>query len=741
VVLLWILVCAWLGIAIERDGVSASGDLDGLIPVEHREPGDEALLLLETDEDEGDGSTSSLLIAATAVADALGDERVPIAAPRGEMEAWHDAHALYLLPPEAHEDLRQRLTSEAITSAIEDLRARLSSPLHGMMGDDVRRDPLGLGQMMRGRVARATAGRPTGPSAVAEVTPAGDLLAPEGDAMLIALRSSRPPHLILADVEDATGHRISATLIGPTQRHASAHALVSEQLRPLALVTACGLIIVLGTALRAVRPVAAVIACIASGIAGIVLFVGPIDALAVAMLVLLAGFSCEGALHLQRISRRGWPAAAVLGTALVPLLFSPYPQWQTWSWLWLLLVVILMTLLRIVLPALLVLTRGATSWSRTGFELRPMRSIALVVTVCSLGAGVWASAALDVRGADRLDLGERVRPSTRMRLGDAFFDPSLVAEARSHGPDSVAALERAALDVELLSALVPGEAVRIDSPAHAILLEPEIEQRRAALADLDLRDRMRELRSALESRGFRADAFGEFLRGASDLDSAPTAATAMAGPLGPWIERFVEEHADATSLRSRVHLVPDSTATVPTVVDEQGRRVELHGPVVASRRDRQTFRDWLGIYAMMQMWLGAFAVWLGTRSLAIAISSAFAALVTQMGVLVVMLALGQPLGPHMIPAFLLAGAAAMVAAGRSCRAVDLRQPLYAMGLVVTSACQVAAGLALVSTGVPMWTQIGLIAAAGSAIASGVGLFVAPGLTRVLRRSPAERGSR
>jgi hypothetical protein len=55
-----------------------------------------------------------------------------------------------------------------------------------------------------------------------------------------------------------------------------------------------------------------------------------------------------------------------------------------------------------------------------------------------------------------------------------------------------------------------------------------------------------------------------------------------------------------------------------------------------------------------------------------------------------------------------------------------------MGLVVVSACQVAAGLALVLTGVPQWMQVGWVAAIGAAVASGAGLFVAPGLARLLR---------
>jgi hypothetical protein len=101
-------------------------------------------------------------------------------------------------------------------------------------------------------------------------------------------------------------------------------------------------------------------------------------------------------------------------------------------------------------------------------------------------------------------------------------------------------------------------------------------------------------------------------------------------------------------------------------------------------------------------------------------------------VLAVMVPLKMPLGPHLVPALLLVGASALVAGARACRAVDLGRPFYAVGLLVTGLCQVVAGLALMATGVPLWAQIGLCVAIGSSIASGAGLFVAPGLARLLR---------
>lgn len=739
VLALWLVACAWLGMSLRDDGVQTAGDLDGLIPVEHRAGADEPLLMLELDPDALDpesASTSTLSSAASMVAEALGEERVPIAAPRRDVEAWLDEHALYLLPPEAHEALRVRLTNAAMTVAIEGLRAQLSSPLFGVSGQEARRDPLRLAELTRGPHAPLDASSASGASSTAEPTPTGDLLARDGDALLVQLRTERAPQAVLSDVRDAVAELpVRAAIVGPTQRRTAARALVRSQLAPLALATTSGLAIVLALALRKVRPALAIITCLASAVVGVALATEALDMLSFPMLVLLFGFGCDGALHLQRISERGWPAAAVLGTALLPLWLSPYPQWRTWSWMWLLGVAASMLILRLVLPALLSLLRGSTSWARGGFELRPMRLLAASVTVAVLAGGAWASEVLEYRGADRLALGDAARPPMQLRLHEEFFDPSLVAEARSEGRDAAGALEQAAIDTQLLSTLVPGEAVRLDSPGTMVLLPEELERRRVALRALELPERMRELRGALEARGFRPDAFGEFLRGASDLEDVPSASAAVQGPLGAWVGRFVEDIPDGAVLRSRVHLVPDPEASVPIVEDAgRGRRVELFGPVVAARLDRDTFRDWLGIYAICQIWLGALVVWLGTRNLGTALSAAFAALVTETAVLWMMVGLGQPIGPHMVPALLLGGAAAMVAAGRSCRAVDLRRPLYAMGLLVTSACQIVAGLALVATDVPLWVQIGLITAMGSAIASGVGLFVAPGLARLLRRA-------
>jgi hypothetical protein len=299
-------------------------------------------------------------------------------------------------------------------------------------------------------------------------------------------------------------------------------------------------------------------------------------------------------------------------------------------------------------------------------------------------------------------------------------------------------LDQAAVDARLLAALVPAYATRVDSPGSFVTRQADLASRRDSLVHMELRARMTALAEALEARGLRADAFAEFLTGAADLSAVPDPRAALDGPLGPWIRRHLEPVAGGVAMRSFVELRPDPDAPVPAVERDDGQRVTLHGPVVAARRDRAVFGDWLGIYIACGLWLGALFVWLGTRSLAIALAAALAALSTQMGLLLLMAALGQPVGPHVVPVVLLVGSAAFVSSARACRAVALERPIAGAGLIVASLCQIAAGLALVVSGEPLWQRMGLAIALGCALASGAGLFVAPGFAQMLGRLAGKR---
>lgn len=729
-------IAAWLVLvaacaALLGDRLRIRGGIDELLPVEHRHLADEPLLLLQLAEGAATEDPSALLVeTAGIIAERLGDDRVPIAPPAGDAAAWFDAHALFLVDDDALGAIGKRLGDDAVSDAIENLRARMSSPLFGVSGEEPRRDPLGLLGHLEDDAGRFSSTQGPGTSTV---TAAGDLLAGDGTALLVQLRTSRAAAQVLADIRAAVGERpVVATWVGPVHLEERAGALVSDAGLRLLITTLAAVAAVLAAALRRVRATVAILACLAASTVFAAIAIGEFDAWGLAIAILWLGFACEGALHLQRISARGWPAAAVLATALLPLWLSPYPAWQRWSWAWAVMIGLAIVPLRVVLPAVHARIGGAVSWAHRGFSWRAMPVLAALLGLTSLVAGGLAVSSLRYRGADRIALGEYGATAGQKRLVEDFFDPTTTVRAESSGADAAAALERAAVDARLLSQMIPADAVRVDSPGLWVARTAELERRRVALGALELPTRLDHLRATLEAKGFRPDAFGEFLRAAAIQDGAPTAAAMLSGPLGPWLRRYVVGEGPVR-VRAFVQLGADPDSAPPALTDAEGKPVALRGPAIAARLDRVSFADWLGIYALSQMWLGALIVWLGTRSLSIALSAAIATLATQCAVLAAMALLRLPVGPAMLPALLLVGASATISAGRACRAIDLDRPLFATGIIVTSLCQVAAGVALLSSGVAMWRTLGLVVVLGATTASGIGLFVAPGICRALRR--------
>jgi hypothetical protein len=725
------LVLAAVCAALLSGRVVTRGGSEALLPLDDRQLVDEPLVLLQLRDDAATEDPSLLLTeSASAIAERLGEERVPIAAPAGEAAAWFDAHALFLVDDAALGQIGGRLGDEAISDAIENLRARMSSPLFGVSGEEPRRDPLGLLGHLEDDGGRFSSTRGPGTSTV---TAAGDLLAADGTACLLQLRTTRPSDAVLADVQAAIGDRpVFAAWVGPRHVEQSARALVDDAGLRLVAIALAAIAAVLAAALRRVRATLAILVCLVTSMLFAAIALPEIDAWGLAIVILWLGFACEGALHLQRISARGWPAATVLASAMAPLWLSPYPAWQHWSWAWAVWVALAIVPLRVVLPAIHARIGGDVSWEGRGFSWRALPVLASLLALSCLVAGVVAVSSLRYRGAERVALGEYGASAAQRRLHDEFFDPAAIVRAQSEGPDPAAALERAALDARALADSIPAEIVRVDSPGLWVARTPELERRRTALLALELPARLEHMRATLEAKGFRPDAFGEFLRGAAMQDGAPTAAAMLSGSLGPWLRRYLVPGKPA-AVRAFVQLSADADVGVPRIRDADGQAIALHGPAVASRRDRASFADWLGIYALCQMWIGALVVWLGTRSLTIAISAAFSTLATQCAVLAAMALLRLPVGPAMLPALLLVGASATISAGRSCRAIDLDRPLFATGIIVTSLCQVAAGVALLGSGVAMWRTMGLVVVLGATTASGIGLFVAPGICRVLRR--------
>ncbi|MCA9705907.1 MAG: hypothetical protein KDK70_08680, partial [Myxococcales bacterium] len=206
IVTVWVVLAVVVLARVLGDpGVEISGDVDALLPTEHRAPDDMPLLLLTVPPDvlsEDEGGSDQLLAAAAAVAEQLGAQRVPLGPPAAELTAWIDAHALYLLPVDAHEELARRLSNAAMAEAVDALRARLASPIYGVSGEEPRRDPLRLQELSREHAGRLTH-LGNAEDMPAELTPAGDLLALDGHALLMQLRSPEDPDALLAQVRAA----------------------------------------------------------------------------------------------------------------------------------------------------------------------------------------------------------------------------------------------------------------------------------------------------------------------------------------------------------------------------------------------------------------------------------------------------------------------------------------------------------------------------------------------------------
>src|SRR5690606_8669895 len=226
-------------------------------------------------------------------------------------------------------------------------------------------------------------------------------------------------------------------------------------------------------------------------------------------------------------------------------------------------------------------------------------------------------------------------------------------------------------------------------------------------------------------------------------DELPSAQAALDGPLGPWIAGYVDEDRDQTILRSRVELRGHEGLPAVPLTDE--RLAELprrRGPAMAAMIDQRELDDRLGVAVVAGLWLCAFLVWLGTGNLGIALAIALVAVASECGVLLGLWLLEHSLGPHLLPILLVVGAAAAVAGGRACRAVSLGQPIVARGQLLSGACQVMIGVVLLVSAQPLWRELGLALAIGSALACGLGLFATPGLAMLLdrvRMRPRARG--
>ena len=717
-------------------GPQVRGDLDGLIPVEHRAPREHIHVILWRDP-EHETTAADLATSADRIRESVGDRWVPIAAPAAEVAGWLDAHALYLLPVGTHDALAKRLSDDAIATRVSRLRARLSSPFFAVGSEDARRDPLALAELAEGAAEASSRRLESGWST--NVTPTGDLVTKDSTALLMLARNDRSTSALRAELAELVEPGVEVSIAGPEAERVRGRALVASSIPTLLSAALAAITILLALALRRVRQAGAIVVCIAAGGATIPVLL-TIDPLCFPLVILLLGYGSELGLPLTPIAQRRWVVPLVLATALAPLALSDYPLWIAWSWGWGVGLLLTAVACALFLGPALRLLQVHTGTTGRRFFLRPMPVVAVVLGGLLLGGGFWAADQLRLAGADRFSLGAEETDSGAPDLADTFYNPDLVARVASTAPSRGEALGRAAVDARLLGEWVPDEVAFVDSPGRLVLPTAELERRRVALRDLDLPGRLAHLAVTLENAGFRPAAFGEFLRSATDRELAPTVDAALESPLARWIERYVEDRDGEVALHSEVHLTGNPRAIPPDIETEDGRRLELRGPAVAARSDLKGLRDRIGFYVLCQLWLGAVLVWLARRSLSVAVASAAACLMTHTGLLLLLSLLDVVVTPAMLPALLLVGAASIVASARACTAIETGTPLFASGQVLASGCQVAAGATLMSTSVPSWTSVGYLTAIGSVLAVGIGLFVAPGLATLvggLRRSGSD----
>lgn len=718
-----------------HDGLAETVDGSGqsLVPTVHRSADDDRddaryYVLLEAP---NAAAVPNLGPAALSIAQVLGEERVVLAPPNNAVADWLDQHGLYLVPTSEHEALKARLDDVSLSQTVAGLKAKLTSPLFAVSGQQPRRDPLGLRASMLERIGTLGFAEDRTPGAPVP-TGSGDLISADGRAILIGVSSARNPELIRESLATALGELpLQATLIGESLDETTVSTQLAKELPRCLAALLAGMTLVLAVSLRRVRPVLC-IATVASASGLLFWLAAPtLDLYSAPIILLGIAFGIDGAFRLHPISKRRWASAAVVTVALLPLMFTPYPGYRDLVWRWALAMAATTAMMRLVVPALLEVLRSPLEWNTRPFVLAPMPMIALVVSVGATAAGAVVTEQLRYEPPVTEAAREESQQAAYARMREAFFDPARIAVSYSSGDSELDALDRSARDAEALSLLVPEYASRVASPGGFVIPDDELDRRQRSLAELGLTSRMQELHDTLETEGLRPAAFAEFLRGATDIETRPSAVEALQGPLAPWIRQSIEAREGRHSVQAQVYLRDGDV--LPAIATSDDEPVGLFGPELFVREDRAAFLDRLAMVLLVGLWTSAVLVWLGTRSFPTAIGAAVGAFAAQSATLAVMHALGQGIGAYALPGLLLVGAAATVAGGRASQAIERKQRVLASGWMLTGACHALAGLALFASTHPLWRQTGLVVAVGAAFASGIGIFVTPGMVAFLQR--------
>ena len=110
-----------------------------------------------------------------------------------------------------------------------------------------------------------------------------------------------------------------------------------------------------------------------------------------------------------------------------------------------------------------------------------------------------------------------------------------------------------------------------------------------------------------------------------------------------------------------------------------------------------------------------------------ALAVAAVAVACEAGVLLLLQQLGLPLGAELLPVLLLVGASAGAVGVRASMSLARGRTLVLRDLLLLGGGQVMVGLALASSGQPMWRELGIVLAGGCALALVLGVLATPGL--------------
>jgi hypothetical protein len=707
--LAWLALCAALGLVAATRGAEAQ--VWGLIPAAHQ-PLAETYLLVQLE----DGAPDEALGPAVAALEPLAG-RCPLAPPAAEARRWLDAHALSLLPRDYHSALADRLAPEALQVTIAGARARLASPFAGLVGDDLRRDPLRLAELGPGFSGRLGFLADAGP----EVTPRGDLVALDGRGALLCFEASSSREVRNGAAALLDGHPVTLAVVGAPARDDAAREALAAAPRVLTALAAA-LTLVLALAFRRVRPVLALLLAVLGPAALLAVLVAPLGLLDLPLLALAVGISAAPA-------RPDWTVTALSALALTPLLLTPYPAWHTWALAWAAGLAAAGLARRLVQPAL-------TAWLRhPPAEHAPLgppeppplrlRVALLAAAACAaiLALGSWSSRHVRFDSPSPLALAAPALAAAEAEARAEFFRPEDLAVGHSPGAEPEEALARAAEDLPALLALMPEHVERLDAPGAFVVAEPELAERLAGLQALDIRGRLELLRASIAAHGMRPDAFAEFIRGAAeDLADPPSPASALAGPLGPWLRG--KHGPDGVVTRA---YLSSETAALPAGVD-------LRGPGVFARSERGRFSARAGAVAAAGAWLSALVIWLSTRRLALALALALAAIVAELGLVALLHLLGRSFGPLTLPVLLLTGSAAAVAGLRAVRSLAAGRPWVDPGRLANALGPLAAALALLTAPEPVWRSLGLAAGLAVLAAHSVGGLAGPLLYALMHRA-------